>query len=56
MTAGHLDPARAVVTSNRVVTPVSVIMPVLNEVGVQLAGEPEVFEVHVLEQPRTTTA
>jgi hypothetical protein len=32
------------------------LMPVLNEVGVQLAGEPEVFEVHVLEQPRTATA
>ncbi len=30
------------------------LMPVLNEVGVQLAGEPEVFEVHVFEQPRTT--
>jgi hypothetical protein len=30
-------------------------MPVLNEVGVQLAGEPELFEVHVLEQPLTTT-
>jgi hypothetical protein len=32
------------------------LMPVLNEVGIQLAGEPEIFEVHVLEQPRTTTA
>ncbi len=30
------------------------LMPVLNEVGVQFAGEPEVFEVHVFEQPRTT--
>ena len=30
------------------------ILPVLNEVGVQVAGEPEVFEVHELEQPRTT--
>ena len=30
------------------------IRPVLNEVGVQEAGEPEVFEVHELEQPRTT--
>jgi hypothetical protein len=30
------------------------LMPVLNEVGVQVAGEPEVFEVHVLEQPQTT--
>ena len=30
------------------------MLPVLNEVGVQVAGEPEVFEVHELEQPRTT--
>ena len=30
------------------------IRPVLNEVGVQLGGEPEVFPVHELEQPRTT--
>ena len=30
------------------------LLPVLNEVGVQAAGEPEVFEVHNLEQPRTT--
>ncbi len=30
------------------------LMPVLNEVGVQLAGEPEIFEVHVFDQPRTT--
>jgi hypothetical protein len=30
------------------------LMPVLNEVGVQVVGEPEVFEVHVLEQPQTT--
>ena len=29
-------------------------MPVLNEVGVQMAGEPEVFEVHESELPRTT--
>ena len=26
------------------------IMPVINEVGVQQAGEPEVFEVHELEK------
>jgi hypothetical protein len=30
------------------------LFPVLNEVGVQVAGEPEVFEVHELELPRTT--
>jgi len=30
------------------------LMPLLNEVGVQVVGEPEVFEVHVLEQPQTT--
>ncbi len=30
------------------------ILPVLNEVGVQGAGEPEVFEVHQLEQLQTT--
>ena len=30
------------------------LLPVLNEVGVQAVGEPEVFEVHNLEQPRTT--
>ncbi len=30
------------------------ILPVLNEVGVQLDAEPEVFPVHELEQPRTT--
>ena len=30
------------------------IMPVLNEVGIQQPGEPEVFEVHVFEQLRTT--
>ena len=29
------------------------LLPVLNEVGVQTTGEPEVFEVHALEQPRT---
>ena len=29
------------------------MLPVLDEVGVQVAGEPEVFEVHQLEQ-RTT--
>jgi hypothetical protein len=28
------------------------LLPVLNEAGVQTAGEPEVFEVHVLEQPQ----
>ena len=32
------------------------LLPVLNEVGVQVAGEPEVFEVHEFEQPGTTTA
>ncbi len=31
------------------------IGPVLDEVGVQVGGDPEVFEVHELEQPRTTT-
>ncbi len=30
------------------------LLPVLDEVGVQVAGEPEVFEVHELEQPQTT--
>ena len=30
------------------------LLPVLNEVGVQAVGEPEVFEVHNFEQPRTT--
>ena len=30
------------------------ILPVLNEAGVQVTGEPEVFEVHELELPRTT--
>jgi hypothetical protein len=30
------------------------LLPVLNEVGVQATGEPEVFEVHNLEQPQTT--
>ncbi len=30
------------------------ILPVIDEVGVQQGGEPEVFEVHELEQPRTT--
>ncbi len=30
------------------------ILPVLNEVGVQFGGEPEVFQVHEFEQPRTT--
>ena len=30
------------------------IWPVLKEVGVQFGGEPEVFQVHELEQPRTT--
>ena len=30
------------------------LLPVLAEVGVQAAGEPEVFEVHNVEQPRTT--
>ena len=30
------------------------IGPVLSEVGVQFAQEPEVFQVHELEQPRTT--
>jgi hypothetical protein len=30
------------------------MQPVLHEVGVQVAGAPEVFEVHELEQPRTT--
>ena len=31
------------------------IGPVLDEVGVQIGGDPEVFEVHELEQPRMTT-
>ncbi|MGY1632972.1 hypothetical protein ACI784_14825 [Geodermatophilus sp. SYSU D01186] len=30
------------------------LLPVLAEVGVQAAGEPEVFELHNLELPRTT--
>ena len=30
------------------------LLPVLNEVGVQAAGEPEIFEVHQLELARTT--
>ncbi len=30
------------------------ILPVIDEVGVQQGGEPEVFEVHELEQPQTT--
>jgi len=30
------------------------IQPVLDEVGVQVSGDPEIFEVHELEQPRTT--
>jgi hypothetical protein len=30
------------------------LLPMLNEVGVQAAGEPEIFEVHNLEQLRTT--
>jgi hypothetical protein len=30
------------------------LLPVLNEVGVQVAGEPEIFEVHNLEQLQTT--
>ncbi len=30
------------------------ILPVLNEVGVQFGNEPEVFQVHEFEQPRTT--
>jgi hypothetical protein len=30
------------------------LLPVLNDVGVQTAGEPEIFEVHNVEQPRTT--
>ncbi|SNR82800.1 hypothetical protein [Blastococcus mobilis] len=30
------------------------MLPVLDEVGVQVTGEPEVFEVHELELPRTT--
>ncbi len=29
-------------------------LPVLDEVGVQVGGDPEVFEVHELELPRTT--
>lgn len=29
------------------------IRPVLQEVGVQLRGEPEVFQVHAFDQPRT---
>ncbi|MGY1641896.1 hypothetical protein ACI782_12295 [Geodermatophilus sp. SYSU D00703] len=29
------------------------LLAVLEEVGVQTTGEPEVFEVHELEQPRT---
>jgi len=30
------------------------LLPALNEVGVQMAGEPEVFEVHDLLQPQRT--
>ena len=30
------------------------LLPVLNEAGVQLGGEPEVYQVHEFEQPRTT--
>jgi hypothetical protein len=30
------------------------LLPALNEVGVQMAGEPEVFEVHELELPQRT--
>jgi hypothetical protein len=30
------------------------IRPVLDEVGVQVTGEPQVFDVHELQQPRTT--
>ena len=30
------------------------ILPVLNEVGVQVASEPEVFQLHELELPQTT--
>ena len=30
------------------------LLPVLTEVGVKLHSEPELFEVHVLEQPRTS--
>ncbi len=30
------------------------ILPVLDEVGVQQAGEPEIFEVHELQLPQTT--
>ena len=30
------------------------LLPVLSEVGVQMGGDPEVFEVHELEQPQTT--
>jgi hypothetical protein len=30
------------------------MLPVLHEVGVQVSGDPEVFEVHELEQPQPT--
>ena len=30
------------------------LLPVLNDVGVQASGDPEVFEVHRLELPQTT--
>ncbi len=30
------------------------IMPVLDEVAVQQSGEPDIFEVHELELPKTT--
>jgi hypothetical protein len=30
------------------------LLPVLDEVGVQAAGDPDVFEVHRLEQPGAT--
>jgi hypothetical protein len=30
------------------------MLPVRNQVGVQMAGEPEIFEVHELELPQTT--
>ena len=30
------------------------LLPVLNEVGVQASGDPEIFEVHQLELPQTT--
>jgi hypothetical protein len=30
------------------------LLPLLNEVGVQVAGQPEAFEVHNFEQPQTS--